>query len=96
MVKIIEGWYYEKDQRQYVLIRNEERVIKNNRTGETRKEMCRDIIGYYTSMGGMIKKVASMLADDKIASGEITTIQEHIETMQKNIEELISNGTGDM
>lgn len=96
MVKIIDGWYYDRDQKQYILIRNEEREITNPRTGKSRKEMCRDIIGYYTSMGGMIRKVASMLADDKIAVGEITTIQEHIEEMEKNVKELISNATGDM
>lgn len=92
MVFLNDEFWYEKIPYQYALYRKKITVDKETGQEKTAKQL----IGYYNTLEGLLTAAAKELTDDKIARGEITTIQEHIETMQKNIEEVISNGTGDM
>lgn len=83
MVKIAEGWYYEKIQYQYELFHVYDKDITNVRTKETRRGTVTESEGYYTSLNAMLEKIARHTADDKILAGEITTIQEHIAEIEK-------------
>lgn len=84
MIKIIDGWYYTFDGVQYTLIHEEMRNVTNRTTKETRLDKVREIHGYYTSVSAMIVKLSTLLAKEKIDSGEITTIQEHLNELKKN------------
>lgn len=90
MIKIIDGWYYEVDEFNYSLIHEYERekVIfgTNEKTGEMKT--VKEYIGHFRSMTDMLIKLTRVLAREKITSGEITTIEEHIQTLRTIKEQL--------
>ena len=90
MVKIIDGWYYEYDGMQYILIHEFERerfeFRSKKKTGEIR--CVKDIVGYFSTLSAMVVKLVALLAIEKISSGEITTIEQYIETLKKYKEEI--------
>lgn len=92
MVKIIDGWYYDKDQYQYILYHEYEKDIINIKTRETRRGTVTDTVGYYTSLEAMLSKIAQVMADDKIVTGEVTTIQEHIEALKESYKLIFGGG----
>lgn len=85
MVKIRDGWYYSTDDNEYVLIHEYEyegidRITKA-KTGEIKTK--RVEVGYFTTLAAMLTKLVTILGKEKIASGEITTLSEHIEELRR-------------
>ena len=94
MIKIIDGWFYETDKYQYTLIHVYEREKMNFGTKETTGEMktIREEIGYFKSLELMLVKLCELLAKEKITTGKITTIEEHIQelrTIKNQLSELV-------
>ena len=89
MIDIINGWYYEFDSTQYILYHEVEREIRNVKTKETRIGTVRETIGYFSSISTMLVKMTQLMAKDKIDNGEISTIEKHIEELNKIKNQLV-------
>ena len=90
MIKIIDGWFYTADENQYTLIHVYEREKMKFGTKETTGEMktIREEIGYFKSLALMLVRLTELLAKEKIAAGEIATIEEHIQALRTTEEQL--------
>lgn len=84
MIEIISGWYYTVEDNQYTLIHEYMYdVLKfgtKEKTGETKLKS--EIIGYFTSLSGLLKRLTVLLAKEKIDNGEIKTIEQHISALR--------------
>lgn len=93
MIKICDGWYYIIEDSEYTLIHEYEKVkgvfgkpeAVSNETVTKREE-----VGYFQTLREMLKKLAKIMCKEKQDNGEITTIGEHIETLERLEEDLNS------
>lgn len=85
MIKICDGWYYTADENEYTLIHEYEyepcKFGTKEKTGEIKTR--RVEVGYFTTLSAMLTKLVTILGKEKIASGEITTLSEHIEELRR-------------
>ena len=86
MIKIIDGWYFKKDEFQYVLIheyQKEKGVF--GKVGSSSGEMVtkQEDVGYFTSVGAMLRKLAEILVREKMAEGQIQTIRDYISELER-------------
>ena len=85
MVKIRDGWYYSADENEYVLIHEYQYESidfqTREKTGEIKTK--RVEVGYFNTLAAMLTKLVTILGKEKIASGEITTLSEHIEELRR-------------
>ena len=95
MVEIIDGWYFKMDEFQYVLV-HEYQKAKGvfGKVGVDSGEMVtkQDEVGYFRTVTAMLRRLAEFLARDKIAEGEIKTIREYInelERIEKRLHEMV-------
>ena len=86
MVEIIDGWYFKMDEFQYVLV-HEYQKAKGvfGKVGVDSGEMVtkQDEVGYFRTVTAMLRRLAEFLARDKIAEGEIKTIRDYIDEMER-------------
>lgn len=90
MIKIIDGWFYEYDGTQYILFREEEREVYNKVKKEKRFGVVKTTIGYFPKIEAMLLKMTELMAKAKIDSGEITTLEQHIQEL-RNIKNQLSD-----
>ena len=85
MVKIRDGWYYSANENEYILIHEYQYESKDFQTREKTGEIKtkRVDVGYFTTLAAMLTKLVTILGKEKIASGEITTLSEHIEELRR-------------
>lgn len=85
MVQIIDGWYFNMDENQYILVHKymwEKQDFKTRKgTGEWIEK--KDEVGYFRTVTAMLRRLAEFLVRDKIAEGEIKTIREYIDEMER-------------
>ena len=90
MIKIINGWFFKKDEFQYILVHEyqKERMEFGSKkpTGEFVTKQ--DEVGYFRSLRGMLRRLAEILVKDKIDDETITTIREYIDELEKLEQEL--------
>ena len=86
MVEILDGWYFKMDEFQYVLV-HEYQKAKGvfGKVGVDSGEMVtkQDEVGYFRTVTAMLRRLAEFLVRDKIAEGEIKTIREYIDEMER-------------
>ena len=86
MVEIIDGWYFKMDEFQYVLV-HEYQKAKGvfGKVGVDSGEMVtkQDEVGYFRTVTAMLRRLAEFLVRDKIAEGEIKTIRDYIDEMER-------------
>lgn len=80
MIHIIDKYYYEIDDSQYILYecgRREKIDIKTKKgTGEMKEYQ--DCLGYFTSLESMLNKLIKSWGNDKSRRNNIASISEHI------------------
>lgn len=85
MVKILDGWFFNMDENQYILIHKymwEKQDFKTRKgTGEWIEK--KEEVGYFRTVTAMLRRLAEFLVRDKIAEGEIKTIREYIDEMER-------------
>lgn len=90
MVRIIDGWFFKKDEFQYILVHEyqKERMEFGSKkpTGEFVTKQ--DEVGYFKSLRGMLRRLAEILVKDKVDEGKIATIREYIDELEKLEQEL--------
>lgn len=86
MIKIIDGWYFKIDEFQYVLV-HEYQKAKGvfGKVGVDSGEMVtkQDEVGYFRTVAAMLRRLAEFLVREKIDAGEITTIREYIDELER-------------
>ena len=86
MVKILDGWYFKMDEFQYVLVHKYEKAKGVfGKVGVDSGEVVtkQDEVGYFRTVTAMLRRLAEFLVRDKIAEGEIKTIREYIDEMER-------------
>lgn len=85
MVQIIDGWSFSMDEHQYILVHTymwEKQDFKTRKgTGEWVEK--REEVGYFKSVAAMLRRLAEFLMRDKIAAGEVATIREYINELER-------------
>ncbi len=86
MVKIIKDWYFEADDKQYILIHlyeKEKGVFgkKGKSSGETVTK--REEIAYFQTVTAMLRRLAEILVKEKMAEGQIQTIRDYIDELER-------------
>lgn len=86
MVKILDDWYFEADDKQYILIHQYEKEKgvfgkKGESSGET--VVKRDEVAYFQTVTGMLRRLAEILVKEKMAEGRIQTIRDYISEMER-------------
>lgn len=86
MVEIIKDWYFEADDKQYILIHQYEKEKgvfgkKGESSGET--VVKREEIGYFQTVAGMLRRLAEILAKEKVADGQIQTVRDYIDELER-------------
>lgn len=98
MIKILDGWYFKIDEFQYVLV-HEYQKAKGvfGKVGVDSGEMVtkQDEVGYFRTVAAMLRRLAEFLVREKIDAGEIATIREYIDELER-IEKRLSAAIGKM
>lgn len=90
MVSIIDGWSFDVDDHQYILIHSYTREKLDFKTKQGTGEMVekREEVGYFMTVTAMLRRLAEILAREKIADGQIKTIRNYINELEKVEENL--------
>jgi len=93
MVEIISGWSYTMDDNQYILYHTYQREKLDFKTRKGTGEMVekREEVGYFTTVTAMLRRLAEILMREKMADGQIRTIRNYIdelERVEKNLREM--------
>lgn len=86
MVKIIDDWYFEADDKEYILIHQYEKEKgvfgkKGESSGET--VMKREEIAYFQTVTAMLRRLSEILVKEKMAEGQIRTIRDYISELER-------------
>lgn len=90
MVSIIDGWSFDLDDHQYILIHSYTREKLDFKTKQGTGEMVekREEVGYFTTVTAMLRRLAEILVREKMADGQIKTIRDYIDELEKVEENL--------
>lgn len=90
MVSIIDGWSFDVDDHQYILIHSYTREKLDFKTKQGTGEMVekREEVGYFMTVTAMLRRLAEILAREKIADGQIKTIRNYIDELERIEENL--------
>lgn len=90
MVSIIDGWSFDVDDHQYILIHSYTREKLDFKTKQGTGEMVekREEVGYFMTVTAMLRRLAEILAREKITDGQIKTIRNYIDELEKVEENL--------
>lgn len=86
MVKILDNWYFETDDKQYILIHQYEKEKgvfgkKGESSGET--VVKREEVAYFQTVTGMLRRLAEILVKEKVADGQIQTVRDYIDELER-------------
>lgn len=84
-VKIIDGWSFEVDENQYILIHEYVREKLDFKTRKPTGEMtekCEEV-GYFKTITAMLRRLAEIFAKEKVADGQIQTIRDYIDELER-------------
>ena len=90
MVNIIDGWSFDVDDHQYILIHSYTRAKLDFKTKQGTGEMVekREEVGYFMTVTAMLRRLAEILAREKITDGQIRTVRNYIDELEKVEENL--------
>jgi hypothetical protein len=90
MVGIIDGWSFDVDDHQYILIHSYTREKLDFKTKQGTGEMVekREEVGYFMTVTAMLRRLAEILAREKITDGQIKTVRNYIDELEKVEENL--------
>ena len=90
MVSIIDGWSFDVDDHQYILIHSYTREKLDFKTKQGTGELVekREEVGYFMTVTEMLRRLAEILVREKMADGQIKTIRDYIDELKKVEENL--------
>ena len=86
MVKILDDWYFEADDKQYILIHQYEKekgVFGKKGEGSGETVVKREEVAYFQTVTGMLRRLAEILAKEKVADGQIQTVRDYIDELER-------------
>lgn len=85
MVTIIDGWHFTIDEHQYILIHQYMREKLDFKTRKPTGEMVekREEVGYFQTVTAMLRRLAEILVREKMAEGQIQTIRDYIDELER-------------
>lgn len=85
MVQIIDGWSFDSDDNQYILVHTfmKERIDFKTRKGTGEMVEKREEVGYFKTVTAMLRRLAEILAKEKIVDGSIETIRDYIDELER-------------
>lgn len=89
LVHILDDYYMAADGTQFVLVKRVERT--NRKTSEVYAD--EETLGYFVTVGGLLKRLAKNHISDEVQSGNINTIKELIreyDAITSRLEEYVS------
>lgn len=88
MVGIIDGWSFDVDDHQYILIHSYTREKLDFKTKQGTGELVekREEVGYFMTVTAMLRRLAEILVREKMADGQIKIIRDYIDEL-KRVEE---------
>lgn len=80
MIHIIENYYYEIDDSQYILYEcgKREKIDIKTKKGTGELKDYQDCLGYFTSLENMLGKLIKMWGNKKAIKNNVATVSEHI------------------
>lgn len=90
MVGIIDGWSFDVDDHQYILIHSYTREKLDFKTKQGTGEMVekREEVGYFMTVTAMLRRLAEILVREKMTDGQIKTIRDYIDELERVEENL--------
>ena len=86
MIKILDGWYFKIDEFQYVLV-HEYQKAKGvfGKVGVDSGEVVtkQDEVGYFRTVTAMLRRLAEILVREKVADGQIQTVRDYIDELER-------------
>lgn len=84
-VIIMDGWSFTADENQYILVHT---FMKEKQDFKTRKgtgEMVekREEVGYFNTVTAMLRRLAEILVREKMAEGQIQTVRDYIDELER-------------
>ena len=86
MVEILDGWYFKIDEFQYVLVHKYEKAKGVfGKVGVDSGEVVtkQDEVGYFKTVTAMLRRLAEILAREKVADGQIQTVRDYIDELER-------------
>lgn len=85
MVQIIDGWSFDSDDNQYILVHTfmKERIDFKTRKGTGEMVEKREEVGYFKTVTAMLRRLAEILAKEKVADGQIQTVRDYIDELER-------------
>ena len=84
-VIIMDGWSFTADENQYILVHTYMREKQDFKTRKGTGEMVerREEVGYFQTVTGMMRRLAEILAKEKVADGQIQTVRDYIDELER-------------
>ena len=84
-ITITDGWSFTADENQYVLVHTFMREKQDFKTRKGTGEMVerREEVGYFKTVTAMLRRLAEILVREKIAEGQIQTIGDYIDELER-------------
>lgn len=86
MVEILDGWYFKIDEFQYVLVHKYEKAKGVfGKVGVDSGEVVtkQDEVGYFKTVTAMLRRLAEILAREKVADSQIQTVRDYIDELER-------------
>ena len=85
MIDIIDGWSFNIDEHQYVLVHTyiKERIDFKTRKGTGEVVEKREEVGYFKTVTAMLRRLAEILVREKMVEGQIQTIRDYISELER-------------
>lgn len=84
-ITITDGWSFEIDKNQYILVHTFMREKQDFKTRRGTGEMVekREEVGYFQTVTAMLRRLAEILVKEKIADGQIQTVRDYIDELER-------------
>lgn len=84
-VIIMDGWSFTADENQYILVHTFMKPKVDFKTRKPTGEMVekREEVGYFKTVTGMLRRLAEILAKEKVADGQIQTVRDYIDELER-------------
>lgn len=82
---ITDGWSFTADENQYILVHTFMREKQDFKTRKGTGEMVekREEVGYFQTVTAMLRRLAEILVREKMADGQIKTIRDYIDELER-------------
>ena len=84
-ITITDGWSFVADENQYILVHTFMKPKVDFKTRKPTGEMVekREEVGYFKKVTAMLRRLAEILVKEKVADGQIQTVRDYIDELER-------------